>query len=192
MLAGEPLSSIRRNRGTMKKTLAAVAAAALTLTLSSCGGNDDAEASQALSASIMKAQASSSDNASSLLSLKQKEADCIGDGLVDKIGTEQLKKYKMLTSDNKASKDVTSVKMSAGDAKKATDVLFGCTDVPGMMNKAMTSSGQVPVAMQDCVKKTLNETSLRAMFTHVFTGDEAAARKDLVEPMMKCAQPNAG
>ena len=141
----------------MKKTLAAVAAAALTLTLSSCGGNDDAEASQALSASIMKAQASSSDNASSLLSLKKKEADCIGDGLVDKIGTEQLKKYKMLTSDNKASKDVTSVKMSADDAKKA-----------------------------------LNETSLRAMFTHVFTGDEAAARKDLVEPMMKCAQPNAG
>ena len=98
----------------------------------------------------------------------------------------------MLTSDNKASKDVTSVKMSADDAKKATDVLFGCTDVPGMMNKAMMSSGQVPAAMQDCVKKTLNETSLRAMFTHVFTGDEAAARKDLIEPMMKCAQPNAG
>ena len=42
----------------MKKTLAAVAAAALTLTLSSCGGNDDAEASKALSDSIMKSQKS--------------------------------------------------------------------------------------------------------------------------------------
>ena len=30
----------------MKKTLAAVAAAALTLTLTSCGSNDDAEASR--------------------------------------------------------------------------------------------------------------------------------------------------
>ena len=65
----------------------------------------------------MKSQKASSDNASSLLSLKQKEADCIGKGLVDKIGTDQLKKYKLLTKDNKASKDVTAVKMSAGDAE---------------------------------------------------------------------------
>ena len=175
----------------MKKTLAAGVLAALTLLLAGCGNGNDDVAAQSISNSIMKEQKSGSATGQ-FLKMEQKDADCIGNGLVDKIGTDQLKKYKMLTSDNKASKDVTAVKMSGSDAKKATDVLFGCTDVPGMMNKAMMSSGQVPAAMQDCVKKTLNETSLRAMFTHVFTGDEAAARKDLVEPMMKCAQPNAG
>jgi hypothetical protein len=178
----------------MKKTLAAAGALLLTLGLSSCGGGgDDAAASQALSDSIMKSQKSgSNDAASSLLDLKQKEADCIGHGLVDKIGTDQLKEYKLITADNKANKDVTAVKMSKGDAKSATDVLFGCTDVPGMMNKAMTSSGQVPKAMQACVTKALNEDALRGMFTEVFAGNQEAAKQKLITPMMKCAQPSAG
>ncbi len=176
----------------MKTILAAAAATVLALTLSSCGSNDDAEASQAISASIMKAQKSGSDSASQLLNLKQKEADCIGNGLVDKIGTDQLRQYKLLTKDNKAGQDVTQVKMSKGDAEAATDVLFGCTDVPGMMQKAMNSSGQVPAEMRGCVNKALNEQALRGMFTNVFQGNEEQAKKDLIQPMMKCAQPNAG
>jgi hypothetical protein len=177
----------------MKQTLTAAGAVVLALGLSSCGGgSSDAEASKALSASIMKSQTSGDDAASSLLSLKQKEADCIGAGLVDKIGTDQLREYKLLTTDNKAGKDVTQVKMSKGDADAATDVLFGCTDVPGKMNKAMTSSGQVPAEMRACVTKALNEKTLRGMFTQVFAGDEEAARQQLVEPMMKCAAPAGG
>ena len=175
----------------MKTSLAAATATLLALTLGSCGSNDDAEASQAISASIMKSQSSSGGGASQLLSLKKKEADCIGSGLVDKIGTDQLKQYKLLTKDNKAGQDVTQVKMSKGDAESATDVLFGCTDVPGMMKKAMNSSGQVPAAMQDCVNKALNDEALRGMFTHVFQGNEEQARKDLITPMMRCAQPGA-
>jgi len=175
----------------MKTILAAAAATMLALTLSSCGGNDDAEASQAISASIMKSQSSSGDSASQLLSLKKKEADCIGSGLVDKIGTDQLKQYKLLTKDNKAGQDVTQVKMSKGDAESATDVLFGCTDVPAMMKKAMNSSGQVPAQMRSCVDKTLNEQALRGMFTNVFQGNEEQAKKDLITPMMRCAQSGA-
>lgn len=177
----------------MKKTLATAAAVVLALGLSSCGsGGDDAAASQALSDSIMKSQKAGSNDASSLLDLKQKEADCIGDGLVDKIGADQLKEYKLITADNKANKDVTDVKMSKGDAKSATDVLFDCTDVPGMMNKAMTSSGQVPKEMQACVTKALSDTALRGMFTEVFAGNQDGAQQKLIQPMMKCAQPSAG
>jgi hypothetical protein len=175
----------------MKTSLAAATAILLALTLGSCGGNDDAEASQAISASIMKSQSSSGDSASQLLSLKKKEADCIGSGLVDKIGTDQLKQYKLLTKDNKAGQDVTQVKMSKGDAESATDVLFGCTDVPAMMKKAMNSSGQVPAQMRACVDKTLNEQALRGMFTNVFQGNEEQAKKDLITPMMRCAQSGA-
>jgi len=175
----------------MKTSLAVATATLLALTLASCGSNDDAEASQAISASIMRSQSSSGDSGSQLLSLKKKEADCIGSGLVDKIGTDQLKQYKLLTKDNKAGQDVTQVKMSKGDAESATDVLFGCTDVPAMMKKAMNSSGQVPAQMRACVDKTLNEQALRSMFTNVFQGNEEQARKDLITPMMRCARPGA-
>jgi hypothetical protein len=172
----------------MTKTLTAAVLTVLALVLSACGSNgDDQAAAQSISDSIMKAQKSSSDSASQFFSMKRKDADCIGKGLVDKIGTDQLKKYGLLTKDNKTKGDVTQVKMSAGDAKQATDVLFGCTDVEGMMQTAMDKSGSVPKAMKACVTKTLNEKNLRGMFTSIFQGQQQAAQKKLVTPMMKCA-----
>jgi hypothetical protein len=158
--------------------------AVLALGLTSCGGNDDDAASKALSDSIMKSQDSS--NASQFFAMKRKDADCIGDGMVDKIGTDQLQEYGMITKDNKANKDVTAVKMSGDDAESATDVLFDCTDVPSMMQKAVGDSGQIPAEMQDCVNKALNEENLRSMFTKVFSGKQEEAQQELIQPMMKC------
>jgi len=176
----------------MTKTLTATVLTVLALSLSGCGSNDDDQAAKAISDSIMKSQKSSSDSASQFFSMKRKDADCIGKGLVDKIGTDQLKEYGLLTKDNKTKDDVTKVKMSAGDAKQATDVLFGCTDVEGMMQNAMDKSGSVPKAMKACVTKTLNEKNLRGMFTSIFQGQEEAAQKKLVQPMMKCAMGAQG
>ena len=175
----------------MSKTLAAAIMTALALAVSACGSNDDAAASKSISDSIMKAQKSSS-STSQLFSMKRKDADCIGKGLVDKIGTDQLKKYGLLTKDNKTKNSVTSVKMASGDAKAATGVLFGCTDVETMMKAAMSKSGQIPQAMKPCVNKSLNEKNLRSMFDQIFQGDQKAAQQELVRPMMKCAAGSQG
>ena len=175
----------------MKKTLAAALLAVMALLLAGCGGNNDAQAAKAISDSIMKEQKSSGQS-SQFFSMDKKDADCIGKGLVDKIGTDQLQKYGVLTKDNKTKKDVTGVKMSAGDAKSATDVLFKCTDVEGMMQKALDQSGTIPAAMKDCVHKVLNEDNLRAMFEKIFAGQQDEAQKALVQPMMKCASGNQG
>ncbi len=172
----------------MTKTLTAVALTAMALSLSGCGSsNDDAQAAQSISASIMKSQKKSSDSTSQFFTMKKKDADCIGKGLVDKIGTDQLQKYGLLTKNNKSKDQVTGVKMSTADAKKATDTLFGCTDVEGMMQTAMDKSGSIPKAMKACVNKTLNEKNLRGMFTAIFQGNQDAAKQQLVQPMMKCA-----
>ena len=175
----------------MDKALA-VAGVVLASVLSSCGGSSDAEASKALSASIMKSQRSGDNAASSLLSLDREEADCIATGMVDEIGTDQLQEYQVLTEDNKANKDLSQVKMSQGDAEAATDVLFGCTDVPATMKKALTSGGQVPAEILDCVTAALDEKALRALFTSAFAGEEAAARQQLVGPVTRCAASRGG
>ena len=175
----------------MKKTLAAGLLAVMALLLTGCGGNNDDQAATAISNSIMKEQ-KSSNQSSQFFSMDKKDADCIGKGLVDKIGTDQLQKYGVLTKDNKTKDDVTDVKMSDGDAKSATDVLFKCTDVEGMMQKAMDKSGNVPAAMKDCVNKVLTEDNLRAMFQKIFAGKQDEAQKALVQPMMKCAMGNQG
>jgi predicted small secreted protein len=174
----------------MKKTLATAVLTLLAFSLSSCG-NDDAEASKALSDSIMKSQ-DTQGGSSQFFSMKRKDANCIGDGLVEEIGTDQLQEYGLLTKENKADKSVADAKMSAKDSEAATGVLFDCTDVASMMQAAITRSGSVPAAMKDCVNKTLTEENLRPVFTMIFQGKQAEAQKELTTPMMRCAAGSAG
>jgi hypothetical protein len=169
----------------MNKSLAATLTAVLALGLTSCGNNDDATASKAISDSIIKSQKGSTGQ-TQILDLKKKEADCIGDGLVDDIGTERLQKYKLLTKDLKAGKQVTAVTMNAADAKSATGVLFTCTDVPKMMQTAVAKTGQLPASMKTCVNKALNEKNLRPMFEKQFNGKGEEATQGLLKAMSAC------
>ncbi len=186
----------------MKKHLAAAVLVVVTLALSGCGGGggdsassgpskDEKTAAAAISDSIVKGQ-KSGDASSQFLDMDKSDADCIGTGLVDKVGLDSLKKYGLVTKDNKTKDSIGSVTMSASDAKAATGVLFGCTDVPGMMQKALSASGSIPKAMQNCVNKVLTEDTLRGMFTKIFSGKQDEAQQALVAPMTKCATGSAG
>ena len=168
----------------MKKTLVAVVLAALALTTTGCGNKDDETAAKSISTSIMKEQKSGS---TQVMQVKQGDADCIGKGLVDKIGTDQLQKYKLLDKNLKMNENLTSVKMSQKDATSATDTFFDCTDVMGMMHKAMTQGGKVPPQVQACMTKVLTKDAVHSMFVAMFSGQQDQATKSLQASLMKCA-----
>lgn len=179
----------------MSKIRTAAVLAVLTLplglTVSACGNGDDDKASKAISDSLVKKQSGDS----TILTLKRKDADCIGDGFVDKIGTKKLQKYGLLTKDLKTDRTVSNLKMSAGDAKGASGVLFSCTDVSKMVNNAVGSSAQaksLPSSVKTCISKALTDDTLKPMFTKVFQGQSAAAQKELTAPLMKCASGSGG
>ncbi len=177
----------------MHRALPAAALAALVLSLSGCSGssskdadaNANAKASRAIADSIMK----SGDSSTKLLSMRRKDADCIGKGLVDEIGTDRLKKYGLLTKDDTAKRAINNVNMSAKDAKATTDVLFRCTDVESMMNTAVSQTGNMSKKAKACVNKALNEKTLRPVFDQMFQGNQDAASKALTGPITKCAMP---
>src|SRR3954451_341753 len=167
--------------------------AALALSVSACGNgggstgmsSEDKTAAKNISSSIMQSQKGS--GSAQFLTLKKKDADCIGKGLVNKVGTDNLKKYGVLDKNLKPSKSgISDVKMSPADAKSTTSVLFGCADVEKMMQSAINKSGQIPKTMQSCVNKALSEDHLRPMFTQLFQGKTDAAQKALTGPMAKC------
>jgi hypothetical protein len=176
----------------MHRALPAAVLAALVLAVGGCAGSDgadaDAKASKAIADSIMK----NDDSSAKLLSMKRKDADCIGDGLVDKVGTERLQKYGLLTKDNTAKGAINDVSMSAKDAKATTSVLFGCTDVEGMMNTAINQSGSLSKKVKACVSKALTEDTLRPVFDQMFQGNQDDASKALTGPMAKCAVAGIG
>lgn len=165
----------------MTKTLVASVLAVLTLSLAGCGGSsDDAEAAKAISDSIMEEQGKA---ASDVFVMKREEADCIGEGFVDNIGTEQLQDYGFLTEDLKTADKMSDVKMSAEDAQSAADTLFDCADVQQMMSKAM---GDVPAEAKECLDEVMTEDALRKMFTLMFSGKQEQASQELIQPMMEC------
>jgi hypothetical protein len=171
----------------MRRTLAVTAIAALTLTLSACGGGseDDETAAKAISDSIMSEQ---DGGAADVFAMERSEADCIGDGFVDEIGVEQLQEYGFITEDLKA-EPMTSVKMETADAEAATGVLFDCADVTELMSEAMAAGQQVDKKTRECLEEVLTEEKLRTMFTLMFSGKQDEANQEVVRPLMECAAP---
>ncbi len=166
------------------RPLAAAGMALLVLTAAGCGGHSDAAAATAISDSIMRQQKSGS---TQVLNVDRKQADCIGKGLVDKIGTDRLQKYGLLTKNLKMSKSVTSVQMSSKDANAAADTFFACTNVMKMIHDAMTQNAQISPTVQACFDKALTKPTVHGMFVAMFEGKQQQATKDLSSKLMSCA-----
>ncbi|HZJ04210.1 MAG TPA: hypothetical protein VFD59_01915 [Nocardioidaceae bacterium] len=170
----------------MKK--AVLALVTVTLVLSGCGGgSEDADASTAISESMMD------QGGNDLLNVKQEEADCIGDGMVEDIGVGELKEYGFLKEDGTVAEDPSELEMSSDDAESMTNTMFDCSDVMAMMDEAMASSmgGQDP-AVKECVEDVLTEDLVKEMFTAMFSGDEEGAQEGLMGPMTECISKSMG
>ena len=166
----------------------AAAVAGLLLTVTACGGGsgDDDAAAKAIADSIMEAQGDAGGGTADLFQMKQEEADCIGEGFVDEIGTDKLKDYGLLNEDLEASGQLTDKPMSTEDAEAAADTLLGCADVQQMMSAAM---GEVDAKTKECLEEVLTDDALKSLFVKLFSGKEDEAGQELVQPMMECAAP---
>jgi hypothetical protein len=173
----------------MRKTSRVAVLTVLALSLSGCGGGDDAKASKSIADSVMS---TSSSGATSLVKVKRKDADCIGHGLVDRIGVDRLRAYTLLDENLQARNDITQVKMSATDARSATDVFFRCTDMRALVRRALSSAGTVSADMRACIDRTLTDKNLRAFLSLTLQGNSTQAQNLLTDPMAKCPKGDFG
>ena len=164
------------------RTRTIIAVVALLLASSACGvagGGDDKKAEEAIAKELMSSNDSS-------FKLEQKQADCIGKGMVDKVGVDQMKEYGMLTDDLKADTSPDSVKMSKDDAEATADVFIDCADIDQLLRDQM-QLGDMDPKIADCVDKALTDDLLHDFLVAIFQGDEAdAASANLLEPLTKC------
>lgn len=160
---------------------AACVLALATLSLTACGGGgDDEKASKAISDSLMTENTEE-------FQLDQGEADCIGDGLVDKLGVDKLKEYGVVTDDLESSNgiDDTDTKMNEEDASSAADVFLGCGDMQEMFS-GMMSSASPDEKVQACLEDAFTEDLMHEFLTAVFMQDAAKGQELLTKPMMDC------
>lgn len=158
------------------KIRAITAVGVLALALAACGGSDDEAASKAIADSIM-------DSNDETFKVTQEQADCIGDGMVEDIGTDQLVEYGIITEDNKASDGIESVKMSEDDAKAAADTMQDCADIKEIFTGAM---GELPEEAQACIDEKLTDEVVNEFLVSVFMDDQEAGQQDLMTALTEC------
>jgi hypothetical protein len=152
------------------------ATAVLVLTLGACGGGDDDEASKAIADSIM-------DSNSDTFEVTQEQADCVGDGLVEEIGTDQIVEYGILTEDNKAADGIEQVEMSDDDAESAADVMMECADIKEVFTSAM---GELPEEAQTCIDEKLTDDVLHEFLVAVFKNDQEGGTQNMMTALTEC------
>lgn len=165
----------------MRKTQALVLAGALAITLSACGGgaDDDARAAEAISQSMQ--DASDED-----FTVDETQGDCVGEGLVDRIGVDKLTDYGLLSDDLTVDEDVTDVTMEQADADSAADVFVSCLDAEKMMSEELAAGEDLTEEQQACIAEVLDEDALQGMFSLIFQGKEDEATGELMGPLMSC------
>lgn len=165
----------------MRKTQALVLAGALAITLSACGGgaDDDARAAEAISQSMQ--DASDED-----FTVDETQGDCVGEGLVDRIGVDKLTDYGLLSDDLTVDEDVTDVTMEQADADSAADVFVSCLDAEKMMSEELAAGEDLTEEQQACIADVLDNDALKGMFSLIFQGKEDEATGELMGPLMSC------
>ncbi len=170
----------------MKKSAGVVCA--LLLSLTACGGGgEDATAKASLKAEILKSGGAGS------ASVNKTQAGCIADGTVDKIGTDKLKKYGILTDSGKVDKSINNVKMSGPDADKLAGVFVGCIDTEALFEKQFLAGAgdKMTAAQKKCITDAVDSDAVKKILSASFQGDTSnTAYADLTKKMVACAVPS--
>lgn len=152
---------------------------ALTMSLAACGNDDEAQAAEAISASMV--EESDED-----FPVDQEQADCVGEGMVDRIGVEKLQEYGLLTDDLEVDGEVTDVTMEEADADSAADVLVTCVDAQAMLAEEFAGDDSMGEQEQACFEEVIDNDALIEVFSLMFQGREDEAGNSLIEPLMEC------
>jgi hypothetical protein len=162
----------------MLRTTLRASGLVLLLALGACGSGDDDKAADAISKSL------TAEN-DETFEVTEEQADCVGDGFVDDIGTEQLTEYGILTDELEASDKALGTKMEKADAEAAAAVLVDCTDARKLFSDAMLAGQDVPEEAAACIDEALTDNIVEDFFTATFTQDTDLATEALA-PLQEC------
>ncbi len=160
------------------RTILGTSGLVLLLALGACGSGDDGKAADAISESL------TAEN-DELLQVTDEQADCVGEGFVDEIGTDKLTEYGILTEDLEASDEALNTKMEQADAEAAAAVLVDCTDAQKLFIEAITQGQDLPAEAQACIEEALTDEVVTDFFSATFAQDTELAGEAMA-PLQEC------
>ena len=147
----------------MKRLFLALAAGGLLL--GACGDDGSASLSGEEQKLADKISASLLADTQGSITLTQGEADCVGAGMVSKIGADRLSEVDFDQPD-------PAFDLSADEAGKAADVVIDCVDLTGALAKEFTESTGISEESAKCLAGKFDDKTLKTLFTDVFQGND--------------------
>jgi len=166
------------------KKMTALLCAVLLLGLSACGNSEDDKAKENIKASVLKSNSSVAGGSK----LTEKQAECFADGLVDKVGVDKLKKYKLIDSNLKINDDANPTNMSADDADATAGVITDCVDMKKLITDQINgqSGTKLTDAQTKCISDAIDEDKIKDGLSASFQGKSDNPMSDMQGALMKC------
>lgn len=150
----------------------AASALVLLLLLTGCGlSGDDKKAADNIGAGI----------AGSETPLSDEESKCFAEALVEALGVDKLKEYKIVNEDLEYGDDLGTTAMAEGDADAAADAFVDCVDIESQLADLTVEQGE----QLDCITEKLDDATYRALMKATFMLDSAAVQ-DAMQPIQEC------
>lgn len=149
----------------MKRLFLAIAAGALLLGACGDDGGSSADLSGEEQQLADKISASLLADTQSTVPLTQKEADCIGAGLVSKIGVDRLSSIDFEETD-------VQFDLSEKEAGDAAGVMVDCVDLQASLAKSFAEDGTISESSAKCLAGKFDDDTLKGLFTDVFQGND--------------------
>jgi hypothetical protein len=149
--------------------------------LTGCGGgNDDATAAKNIKASILKEDVAGA-------SLSDKQAGCLADNIVDKVGVDQLQHYGLLDKDLKVQDKLTDTKLKKDDADAMAASFTKCVDAEGLIEKQFSQAATgMSKKQQQCIKDVLTKGKVEQILSLTFQGKSGEIQNSLRDDLMGC------
>lgn len=162
---------------TRTRLVAAVAAAAMALTLGACSDDDDGSKSasdaekpyvEAVTASLLAEEDQPFD---------ESEAECIATVMVTTIGVERFEEAGVEPADlEDPSFDLSSdagLEPTDEDAEALGSGLTDCIDVVDLFIEGMSQEADIPEDLKECVRDNIDEEELSNALAETISGDES-------------------
>jgi hypothetical protein len=166
------------------RKISAVLCAVLLMSLAACGSSDDDKAKANIKASVLK----DSSGVAGGSKLTDQQAQCFADGMVDDVGVDKMKKYKLLDDNLKIIKDASPTNMSADDADATAGVITKCVDLKKLITDQINSSTQTKLTdtQSKCISDAIDEDAIRKGLSASFQGKTSNPMSDMQGALMNC------
>lgn len=169
----------------MKKISALLCAVAMVLSVAACGGNSESDKAKAnIKASVLKNNASVAGGSK----LTDKQAECFANGLVDKVGVDKLKKYKLINDKLEIIQNANPTNMTSGDADATAGVITKCVDMKKLITDQINNSAQTKLtaAQSKCIDDAIDEDTIRKGLSASFQGKSTNPLAGMQAGLLKC------